>query len=108
MGKKRAELHEGHIVRFTRNFLRSTGQTAGAPINGKVVGFGWKNWPRVHWSDRDDEADAVLVNPCNLEFDPRAADENDRVTLAQLHKDIERGTAREPNARIPVAETSRE
>lgn len=73
---KPGDFVEGDIVRYTGKFLRSTGMLAGAPINGKVVkvksGGGFASgWPYVEWSDRDWGAEPMLVNPINIEFDPR-------------------------------------
>jgi hypothetical protein len=70
--KEGKEFKVGDIVRYTGKFLRNIGMQAGAPINGKVVGFikmgGGKQFPKVLWSDRDEP---VGVAPANIEHDPK-------------------------------------
>ena len=78
--KKKKAFKVGHIVRWTRDFLRSTGMQVGAPINGNVTalkkGGSMEGWPMVHWSDAKE---AKLVNPANLEFDPKGKAINKKV-----------------------------
>lgn len=84
--KKTRSFKEGDIVRYTTNFLRSTGQYTGVPINGKVVGttkIGDTVYPMVHWSDRDE---AVPVHPGNLELDPRRRKRNVGVSPAEKER----------------------
>ena len=58
----------GQIVRFTRNFLRSTGMQIGAPIDGRIEGFDkGLNFPLVLWNNSEE---AVPVNPANIELCP--------------------------------------
>ena len=65
------EAQVGDIVRYTGKFLRNIGMQVGGPVNGRVVsikagGF-MDGWPRIEWSDGGD----MMVNPINVEFDPR-------------------------------------
>lgn len=73
-----SKFNPGDIVRYTTAFRRNTGQYASDRINGKVdsinpgEGRSFVGWPRVIWND-DPEGEAKLVNPVNLERDPRGA-----------------------------------
>jgi len=73
----------GQIVRHTGKFLRNTGMTVGAPINGIVrevfpgEGKSFVGWPKVQWAGWGDEA--RLINPANIELDPRHRKENERI-----------------------------
>lgn len=72
--KKTKKFQKGDIVRYTANFLRSTGQYKGASINGLVTGFqsiGGEQFPMIQWNDYP-EGEVVPVHPDNLELDPRA------------------------------------
>lgn len=84
MKKKVKQFLPGHIVRHTGDFLRSTGQYAGAPINGRVEylesGRWSEGWPYVLWSDADKPR---LVNPANIELDPRAKQINAQVSAVR-------------------------
>jgi len=74
-----AEFKQGDIVRHTGKFLRSIGMYAGAPINGQVVGFkkmAGRPWPVVEWSDED--WGTKMINPANIELDPRYARQKGR------------------------------
>jgi hypothetical protein len=80
--KKTKQFKPGHIVRLTGEFMRNTGQFVGAPINGRVEAlqpFGKAVWPVVLWSDADEPR---LVNPANIELDPRARRINEQVGLS--------------------------
>ncbi len=64
----------GDIIRHTGTFLRSTGQVAGAPINGEVQATkdapdGDLRWQRlaVEWSD----GTTTTIIAANIEFCPR-------------------------------------
>jgi len=67
------ELKPDDLVRWTRKFLRSTGQYTGAPIDGRVEriiqGGCWDGWPVVQWCHAP-EGEAHPVNPANLQRAP--------------------------------------
>jgi len=85
--KKTKHFKVGHIVRHTREFLRNTGMQVGAPINGQVValapGFAMGPdrgmWPVVRWSNQPYDAPPQMINPANIELDPRARKINEQV-----------------------------
>lgn len=85
--KKTKQFKVGHIVRHTREFLRNTGMQVGAPINGEVValapGFAMGRdrgmWPVVRWSNQPYDAEPQMINPANIELDPRARKINEQV-----------------------------
>ena len=71
----------GHIVRYTRAFIHNTGQYASNRINGRVEEVltdsrAFEGWPKVSWNDMDVDDDPILVNPVNLELDPKGAEIN--------------------------------
>ena len=74
LNPKASRYQRGDVVRYTANFLRSSGQIAGTPLNGYVDGFSelttgkGEPYPEVRWSDRDE---TVPVHPGNIEPDPR-------------------------------------
>lgn len=67
-----ADLPHGTIVRYTRQWIRNTGQTYSGVghLNGKVVpgDFESAKFINVHWQNLDEP---ILVNVANLERDPR-------------------------------------
>jgi hypothetical protein len=79
--KKPKQFKVGQIVRHTGEFLRNTGQFVGAPINGRVEALkpmmpNQPSWPVVLWNDADEPR---MVNPVNIELDPRARKINEKV-----------------------------
>ena len=77
MAKVMTKFRKGHIVRYTRQHLRNTGQVVGAPINGLVTGVDeGLGFPLVQWCDREE---SVPVAPGNLELDPKCKRINEEV-----------------------------
>ena len=55
----------------------------GAPINGKVErihksGY-MKGWPYVKWSDDPTKDEPKMINPANIELDPRSKAINKKI-----------------------------
>lgn len=85
---KPPRLMPGQLVRYTADFLRSTGQYT-PPINGMVVGS-VGDYVLVVWSD--DDRRAVRVLPLNLEIDRRAMAQASDAHLQSVLKELQRAT----------------